>query len=107
MKNVIIYKEIKIKCPSGGIGRRTRLKIVRETMRVRVPPWAPVYKNLVCIEESMLYKFFFFFFIIKYILVMQTIASYDEESPSIKRTGCWLTASGGDSRESATEINRL
>ncbi len=39
---------------------------------------------------------------------MQTIASLrDEESPSIKRTGCWLTASGGDPRESATEINRL
>ena len=38
---------------------------------------------------------------------MQTIASnFDEESPSIKRTGCWLTASGGDSRTSATEINR-
>jgi len=38
---------------------------------------------------------------------MQTIASViDDESPSIKRTGCWLTASGGDSRESATEINR-
>ena len=32
--------------PSGGIGRRTRLKIVRETMRVRVPPWAPFYNNL-------------------------------------------------------------
>ncbi len=30
--------------PSGGIGRRTRLKIVRETMRVQVPPWAPPQK---------------------------------------------------------------
>ena len=29
------------KCPNGGIGRRTRLKIVRETMWVRVPLWAP------------------------------------------------------------------
>lgn len=27
-----------------------------------------------------------------------------EESPSIERTGCWLTASGGDPKESATEI---
>ena len=34
--NVIIYL-----CPNGGIGRRTRLKIVRETMWVRVPLWAP------------------------------------------------------------------
>ena len=47
------------------------------------------------------------FFYAKIGLVMQTIASiFDEESPSIKRTGCWLTASGGDSRDSATEINR-
>lgn len=38
---------------------------------------------------------------------MQTIASsIDEESPSIKRTGCRLTVGGGDSRDSATEINR-
>jgi hypothetical protein len=28
-------------CPGGGIGRRTGLKIRRETVRVRVPPWAP------------------------------------------------------------------
>ena len=28
-------------CPSGGIGRRTRLKIVRETMWVQIPPSAP------------------------------------------------------------------
>jgi hypothetical protein len=27
--------------PGGGIGRRTGLKIRRETVRVRVPPWAP------------------------------------------------------------------
>ena len=39
--------------------------------------------------------------------VMQTVASKDEESPSFKRTGCWLTASGGDSKDSATEIDRL
>ncbi len=40
-------------------------------------------------------------------IVMQTIASFfDEESPSIKRTGCRLTIGGGDSRTSATEINR-
>ena len=40
-------------------------------------------------------------------LCRQSRHFYDEESPSIKRTGCWLTASGGDSRNSATEINRL
>ena len=28
--------------PGGGIGRRTGLKIRRETVRVRVPPWAPI-----------------------------------------------------------------
>jgi len=38
---------------------------------------------------------------------MQMVASQDEESPSFKRTGCWLTASGGDSKDSATEIDRL
>lgn len=37
---------------------------------------------------------------------MQTFASNDEESPGFKRTGCWLTASGGDSKDSATEIDR-
>lgn len=37
---------------------------------------------------------------------MQTVASHDEESPSFKRTGCWLTASEGDFKDSATEINR-
>lgn len=31
-----------ITCPGGGIGRRTGLKIRRETVRVRVPPWAPL-----------------------------------------------------------------
>ena len=33
------------KCPNGGTGRRTRLKIVRETMWVRVPLWAPKIKK--------------------------------------------------------------
>ena len=32
-------------CPNGGTGRRTRLKIVRETMWVRVPLWAPKIKS--------------------------------------------------------------
>ena len=35
----------KQKCPNGGTGRRTRLKIVRETMWVRVPLWAPEIKK--------------------------------------------------------------
>ena len=39
LKNMLIYIRI---CPNGGTGRRTRLKIVRETMWVRVPLWAPI-----------------------------------------------------------------
>ena len=36
-----------MKCRCGGTGRRIRLKIVRETMWVRVPPSVPVlYINL-------------------------------------------------------------
>ena len=45
-------------------------------------------------------------FCIIFVSVMQTIASQDEESPSIQRTWCRLTACGGDPKESATEINR-
>ena len=29
-----------------------------------------------------------------------------EESPGFIGQGCWLTTSGGDSKDSATEINR-
>jgi len=35
------------------------------------------------------------------------VASQDEESPSTIGQECWVTPSGGDFKESATEINRL
>ena len=38
---LLILINQKLACPNGGTGRRTRLKIVRETMWVRVPLWAP------------------------------------------------------------------
>ena len=43
-------------CPSGGTGRRTRLKIVRETMWVRVPPWAPN-KEMVSSDTISLFEY--------------------------------------------------
>jgi len=36
-----------------------------------------------------------------------TFGSSHEESPSITGQGCRVTPGGGDSRDSATEINRL
>ena len=51
--------------PSGGTGRRIRLKIVRETMWVRFPPWAPP-----TIKTLMFQGFFYFicyFFILDFL----------------------------------------
>ena len=42
-------------CRSGGIGRRTRFKIVRETMRVRVPPSAPTSENIRATSDNRLW----------------------------------------------------
>ena len=68
---MLIYISIYHICRCGGIGRRTRLKIVRETMWVRVPPSVPNDKSLINIEISI-------FFVLVAILIYGTYLIYKE-----------------------------
>ncbi len=74
--------------PKWRNGRRTRLKIVRETMRVRVPPSAPNKKNpnqyigadflfVLFVLHSSLYTFHYIGFVLKWKTKSEKLKTYD------------------------------